>query len=100
VRLECFARRAGSGGAGRRRGGDGIVRRYVFLAPVRVSILSERRRVAPWGFDGGAAAVCGRNAIVRRDGGVLELGGHATIDLDAGDALLIETPGGGGFGPL
>ena len=98
VRLGCFARRAGSGGAGRRHGGDGIVRRYAFLAPVRVSILSERRRIAPWGLEGGSAGRCGRNAILRRDGGVVELGGYATVDLDAGDVLQIETPGGGGFG--
>jgi 5-oxoprolinase (ATP-hydrolysing) len=100
VRLVRFARRHGSGGAGRRRGGDGIVRRYAFRAPVRVSILSERRSVAPWGLEGGAAAACGRNAVFRSDGSVVELGGHATVDLAAGDELLIETPGGGGFGAL
>jgi 5-oxoprolinase (ATP-hydrolysing) len=100
VRLVRFARRHGSGGAGRRRGGDGIVRRYAFRAPVRVSILSERRSVAPWGLEGGGAAACGRNAALRSDGSVVELGGHATVDLAAGDELLIETPGGGGFGPI
>jgi len=76
------------------------VRRYAFRAPVRVSILSERRSVAPWGLEGGGAAACGRNAALRSDGSVVELGGHATVDLAAGDELLIETPGGGGFGAL
>jgi 5-oxoprolinase (ATP-hydrolysing) len=98
VRLATFARRTGSGGAGRFRGGDGIVRRYVFRAPVRASLLCERRRGAPWGLAGGAPGACGRNAIERGDGRVEELGGRATIALDAGDALVIETPGGGGYG--
>ncbi len=98
VRLARFARRHGSGGAGRWRGGDGIVRRYAFCAPVRVSILSERRSVAPWGLEGGTAGARGRNAAIRGDGSVVELDGHATVDLAAGDELLIETPGGGGFG--
>ncbi len=98
VRLLEFRLRSGSGGAGRWRGGDGIVRRYEFLAPLEVSILSERRAVAPFGLAGGLPGAAGRNAVERRDGRVLELGGHARLSLEPGDRLRIETPGGGGFG--
>jgi 5-oxoprolinase (ATP-hydrolysing) len=98
VRLAAFALRAGSGGAGRFAGGDGLVRRYEFLAPVRVSILSERRSVAPWGLAGGADGARGRNAVERRDGAIEEIGGRAEIALERGDRLVVETPGGGGYG--
>jgi 5-oxoprolinase (ATP-hydrolysing) len=98
VRLERFAVRTGSGGAGRFRGGDGLVRRYAFTAPVRVSILSERRRVAPWGLAGGAPGARGRNAVERADGRIVELAGGAEIALGPGDRLVVETPGGGGYG--
>ncbi len=98
VRLLEFALRRGSGGAGRWRGGDGLVRRYEFLAPVTLSILSERRTTAPYGLRGGAPGAPGRNAIRRRDGRREELGGKASAELAAGDRLSIETPGGGGYG--
>jgi len=98
VRLRRFALRRGSGGAGRWRGGDGLVRDYEFLAPVRASLLSERRACAPYGLDGGAPGQPGRNAVLRRDGRVEELPGHASVALDPGDRLVIETPGGGGYG--
>ncbi|RIL02804.1 MAG: 5-oxoprolinase, partial [Proteobacteria bacterium] len=98
VRLVTFALRSGSGGTGLRRGGDGLVRRYAFTAPVRVSILSERRRVAPWGLAGGGDGARGRNAVERRDGRVETLASCAEVALDAGDRLVVETPGGGGHG--
>ena len=98
VRLEAFALRRGSGGAGRHRGGDGLVRRYRFLAPVTVSLLTERRVVPPWGLDGGHAARPGRNVVVRRGGAVEVLEGKCSRALEAGDVLLVETPGGGGYG--
>jgi len=98
VRLLAFRRRRGSGGAGRFPGGDGLERGYAFLSPVTVSLLSERRRVAPFGLAGGAAGARGRNRIERWDGASEELGGHATVELEAGDRLWIETPGGGGYG--
>jgi 5-oxoprolinase (ATP-hydrolysing) len=98
VRLVEFRLRRGSGGAGRWRGGDGLVRRYEFTAPVEVSILSERREVAPFGLAGGRAGATGRNAVERRDGRVEELPGHARLRLEAGDRLRVETPGGGGYG--
>jgi len=98
VRLLRFALRRGSGGAGRWRGGDGLERYYEFLAPVTVSLLGERRAIAPWGLAGGAPGARGRNSVERGDGRVEELPGKATLELDAGDCLRVETPGGGGFG--
>jgi len=98
VRLVAFAIRERSGGAGRFRGGDGLVRRYEFLAPVDVSVLSERRVVAPWGLAGGGPGARGRNAVERRDGTIEELGGRAEVALARGDRLVVETPGGGGYG--
>jgi 5-oxoprolinase (ATP-hydrolysing) len=98
VRLLEFSRRRGSGGAGRWRGGDGLVRRYEFLAPVTLSVLSERRATAPWGLAGGAAGAPGRNSLERADGGLEDLGGRAVRRLAAGARLRVETPGGGGYG--
>jgi 5-oxoprolinase (ATP-hydrolysing) len=93
VRLLAFARRRGSGGDGRWRGGDGVVREYELLAPLRFSILSERRVRAPFGLCGGASGARGRNAHGDR-----ELGGKAVVDGAIGDHIVIETPGGGGYG--
>jgi len=98
VRIARFAFRKGSGGAGRWPGGDGLERCFEFLAPVRASLLSERRSVAPYGLAGGAPGRTGRNRIERRSGGVEELPGKASADLDVGDRLCVETPGGGGYG--
>jgi 5-oxoprolinase (ATP-hydrolysing) len=96
--VESFEIRTGSGGTGRWRGGDGAVRRVRFTGPVDAAILSNHRRVAPFGLEGGKAAKTGRNAIERADGSVDELDGTATVHLDEGDTIIIETPGGGGFG--
>jgi 5-oxoprolinase (ATP-hydrolysing) len=100
VRLLAFAVRRGSGGAGRRRGGDGLVRRYRFLAPVRVSLLCERRVTPPFGLDGGAPGARGCNVVEWRDGRRETVGSRATLALAPGDGLRIETPGGGGYGAL
>ena len=93
VRLIEFALRRGSGGAGRHRGGDGLVRELEFLEPMRVSILSERRTLAPFGLQGGAPGALGRNTHEGRD-----VGGKASFEVAAGERVRIETPGGGGFG--
>jgi 5-oxoprolinase (ATP-hydrolysing) len=99
VRVRTFAIRRGSGGAGRTRGGDGVIRRLEFLRPLEVSILSQRRGpFAPYGLEGGAAGALGRNTLVRVDGAVEELPALAQFHAQAGDVLTIETPGGGGFG--
>ena len=98
VRLVQFSRRHGSGGAGRHPGGDGLVRVYEFLAPVTVTLLTERRARPPFGLEGGSPASCGQNRVERADGRVQEIPGHAELSLLTGDRLVIETPGGGGFG--
>jgi 5-oxoprolinase (ATP-hydrolysing) len=100
VRLLRFALRRGSGGAGRWKGGDGLERRYEFCAPVTVSLLCERRTIAPWGLAGGEPGARGRNTVERSDGRVEEVAGKATLSIETGDQLLVETPGGGGFGPV
>jgi 5-oxoprolinase (ATP-hydrolysing) len=98
VRLEGFAIRKNSGGDGTHHGGDGVVRRIRFLEPMHVSILANRRRIAPKGIKGGGDAAPGRNWIERADGGKEALGATGSADVQAGDAFVIETPGGGGFG--
>jgi len=98
VRLERFARRRGSGGIGRWRGGDGVVRLLRALEPITLAILSGSRRVAPFGLAGGGEGRCGRNALLRSDGGCEELGGSAQVAMQPGDGFLLETPGGGGWG--
>ncbi|MBD2550847.1 hydantoinase B/oxoprolinase family protein [Microcystis elabens FACHB-917] len=98
VRLERFAIRRGSGGTGRWRGGDGVVRRLRFLAPMTVSILSGSRRVLPFALAGGGDGAVGRNRLERADGRVEDLGGCAQVAVQPGDLLEIATPGGGGFG--
>ncbi|MEU5363850.1 hydantoinase B/oxoprolinase family protein [Streptomyces sp. NPDC005925] len=99
VRLEEFAVRPDSGGAGRWRGGDGAVRRIRFLEPMTASTLSQHRRVPPYGMAGGAPGALGANRVERADGTVTELGGSDFADVGPGDVLVIETPGGGGYGP-
>jgi 5-oxoprolinase (ATP-hydrolysing) len=98
VRRECFARRRGSGGIGRWRGGDGVVRMLRALEPFTLAILSGSRRVAPFGLAGGGEGRCGRNALLRADGGCEELRGSAQVAMEPGDVLVLETPGGGGWG--
>ncbi|WP_165989978.1 hydantoinase B/oxoprolinase family protein [Streptomyces sp. YIM 98790] len=98
VRVEDFAVREGSGGDGRWRGGNGVRRRIRFLEPMTVTVLSSHRRVPPYGMAGGAPGAPGRNAVERADGTVEELTGCDTARAGAGDVLLVETPGGGGYG--
>ena len=98
VRVEEFAIRRGSGGPGRSRGGDGVVRRLRFLAPMTAAIVSGRRRVAPFGLAGGGVAAPGANLLERADGTVTHLPGVFRVEVTKGDALIVKTPGGGGFG--
>jgi N-methylhydantoinase B len=97
-RLERYSLRLHSGGDGKHRGGDGIVREYLLLEPAVVTMQSERRTVAPWGLAGGEPGRCGRNVLVRADGSEEELPSKFTRRLAAGDRLRVETPGGGGWG--
>ncbi|WP_369239669.1 hydantoinase B/oxoprolinase family protein [Streptomyces sp. R21] len=99
VLLDAFEVRHGSGGAGRWSGGDGAVRRIRFREPMTVSTLSQHRRVPPYGMAGGAPGALGANRVERADGTVTELGGSDTADVGPDDVLVIETPGGGGYGP-
>lgn len=93
LRVREYAIRRGSGGRGRHRGGDGLVREYEFLDQATVTLLTERRRQGSWGLAGGAPGLPGRNLL---NGEALP--GKATFRVGAGDRLRIETPGGGGFG--
>ncbi|MBC7103730.1 MAG: hydantoinase B/oxoprolinase family protein [Parvibaculum sp.] len=98
VLLEEFSIRKGSGGQGKHRGGDGAVRAIRFREPMHLSILSTHRIVAPSGLAGGSDGALGRNEIRRADGTVETLAGSATAELDAGDTVIVMTPGGGGYG--
>ena len=99
VRLEEFAIRRGSGGGGEWRGGDGARRRIRFLRPMQAVVVASRRNVAPHGLAGGADGAPGRQWVERADGRVEPIPGNAgAADLLAGDALVVETPGGGGWG--
>jgi 5-oxoprolinase (ATP-hydrolysing) len=99
VRLVRFAIRNGSGGTGRYRGGCGVIREIEFLAPMEVSILSQRRTSRPYGLSGGGDGRAGRNLLWRKESGNEEELPPVTVTAVApGDRLTIETPGGGGFG--
>jgi 5-oxoprolinase (ATP-hydrolysing) len=98
VLLERFAIRRGSGGDGAWRGGDGVERRIRFREPMTASILSNRRRAAPRGIEGGGDAMPGVNRVERADGSAEVLSATASVAMNAGDVFVIETPGGGGFG--
>jgi 5-oxoprolinase (ATP-hydrolysing) len=98
VRLDSFAIRAGSGGAGRWHGGDGGVRRVRFLEPMTASILSNGRHAGAFGVAGGSAGAPGINRVERVDGRVEALDHIASVEMQAGDVFVIETPGGGGCG--
>ncbi|GAA3782689.1 hydantoinase B/oxoprolinase family protein [Streptomyces coacervatus] len=99
VQLDEFAVRPGSGGAGRWHGGDGAVRRIRFHEPMTVSTLSQHRRVPPYGMAGGEPGALGANRVEHADGTVTALGGSDSADVGPDDVLVIETPGGGGYGP-
>ncbi|MCH8143517.1 MAG: hydantoinase B/oxoprolinase family protein [Gemmatimonadetes bacterium] len=97
-RVRRYAVRRGSGGRGRFRGGDGIVREIEALCPAEVTILSDRRRYAPYGLEGGEPGKVGRNVLIMPDGTERELGGKASVSVEAGTVVRVETPGGGGYG--
>jgi 5-oxoprolinase (ATP-hydrolysing) len=98
VLLREFRYRRGSGGQGRHRGGDGLVRRIAFRAPMTVAVLSNHRRVAPFGLAGGSPGAAGVNTLFRAGGATVVLPACAAERVAAGDEIVIETPGGGGFG--
>ncbi len=101
VRVREFSIRRGSGGDGRHRGGNGVVRRLEFLQPLTLSLLTQRRGLhPPYGAAGGEPGAVGRNLLIRSDGQQVALPGITQIPVEAGEVLVIETPGGGGFGAL
>jgi len=95
LRVRRYALRRCSGGQGARPGGDGLIRSYEFLAPAHVTLLPERRRHAPWGLDGGGDGAPGINRLNDEI-----LPGKVSREVQPGDVLTIETPGGGAFGTV
>ena len=98
VLLRRFGLRKGSGGDGKHKGGDGVIREIEPLRPLVMSILSERRALRPYGLNGGASGMTGKNLLVKKDGVVLNIGAKRSGSLNVGERLVIETPGGGGYG--
>ena len=98
VRLDRFAIRRGSGGSGAHRGGDGVERRMTFLEDMRANMLANRRAVPPRGICGGSDAKAGENWVERKDGTREDLSATDSAQMKPGDAFVILTPGGGGFG--
>jgi len=97
LRVREYRLRRGSGGKGRQRGGDGIVREIETLVPVRMSLLADRRKRRPYGLQGGEDGKAGSSEIIRA-GQTHKIGSKGSHELEAGDRVRIETPGGGGWG--
>ncbi len=98
ILVERFEIRRSSGGSGQFRGGDGVRREIRFLEKMSLSILSNRRKIPPFGLAGGMPGACGKNWIERQDGSIISLSGTDQVEVGPGDLFVIETPGGGGFG--
>ena len=96
-RVRRYALRPGSGGRGEHRGGDGLIREIEFLSLAAVTILSERRRTAPYGLNGGGPGARGRNVLIRGEE-EQDLAGKVQLQVRQGDVLSMRTPGGGGWG--
>jgi len=97
LRIRSYRIRSGSGGAGKHRGGDGIVREFEFLTRADATILSDRRERGPYGLFGGKPGARGKNSLLRGKR-TIAIPGKARFEVEAGDVLRIETPGGGGYG--
>src|SRR5262249_30634191 len=98
VLLEEFGIRRGSGGKGKWSAGDGTLRRIRFLEKMDCAILSSSRDVQPYGLEGGGPGQCGENWVRRLDGSMERLAGAVQTELEPGEAVIIKTPTGGGFG--
>src|SRR5690606_39219848 len=96
--VERYELREGAGGVGRHPGGEGVVREYRFDDYATVSLVTARRRFAPWGLQGGGPGAVGHNTLLRADGTSEDLGARAQIEVGPGDRVRVETPGGGGWG--
>jgi N-methylhydantoinase B len=97
VQVRRYSLRKHSGGSGKYKGGDGIFREYEFCAPAQVNILSERRRFSPYGLAGGKPGKKGKNILIHNNRKII-LGGKASFRVNKGDVVVVETPGGGGYG--
>jgi N-methylhydantoinase B len=97
LRIRCYRIRSGSGGAGKHRGGDGISREFEFLTSADVTILADRRLRGPYGLAGGEAGAPGKNTLLKGKRKIA-IAGKARFEVEAGDVLRIESPGGGGYG--
>ena len=99
VYLKSFSLARGSGGRGKYSGGNGVIRETVFRKPLKLSVLTDRRALRPYGLRGGEAGSRGLNLLRRNDGRLINLGGKCSVDVDTGDVFILQTPGGGGWGP-
>jgi N-methylhydantoinase B len=98
LRVREYRLRRGSGGDGKQRGGDGVVREIETLVPARMSLLADRRKSRPYGLHGGADGQPGANFLIRVDGFSQKISAKGSYELQAGDRIRLETPGGGGLG--
>jgi 5-oxoprolinase (ATP-hydrolysing) len=98
VLVQAFSIRPNSGGQGKHKGGNGVIRQIQFREEMTAAILSSHRKIAPFGLAGGAPGTTGHNYVVRHDGTVIELPSKAEVTMEAGDTFVIQTPGGGGYG--
>ena len=98
VLLESFSIRRGSGGRGKWKGGDGTTRRVRFLEPMTAAILSNHRRIPPFGAAGGEPGEVGRSWVERTDGSRVELGSTDKVEMNVDDVFVIQTPAAGGYG--
>lgn len=98
VLLREFSIRKGSGGKGKFRGGDGLIREIEFLKPLTAAILSDRRVYPPYGLEGGSPGERGKNSLIKKDGAIIDLGGKNEFQAQPGDRIRLLTPGGGGYG--
>ncbi|KAF5278020.1 hypothetical protein FQA39_LY18417 [Lamprigera yunnana] len=100
IYLKKFTLRYGSGGAGKFRGGSGVIREYLFRAPLILSVLTERRVLQPYGIEGGMPGERGLNLLIKSSGRTINLGPKTTVPVEPGDIFQLCTPGGGGYGKL
>ena len=98
MQLERFEIRRGSGGKGQFNGGDGIIREFAFLEPVKLSVLTQRRQTGPYGLHGGDDGLAGKQYIIHKNGKKETLAPSDGKSLNAADRFIICTPGGGGYG--
>ena len=98
LRLKQYAIRRGTGGDGKYKGGDGVIRDVEFLAPARVTLMSERRKLPPPGYHGGHHGEPGENVLLRGGYEEVKLAGKELVDVEAGDVISVRTPGAGGWG--